>query len=194
MRIDRIRPRNPEFFTNSSLAKPGRNSLSWITPCFTPAACAARARAIASSTVGAVGFSIWMCFPAAIAWCTRAGRSPVAAQSMKIASGPANASSRLAVQRRLPCTAASAFNRPASRPTNSRSGINRSPLRNARPPSPAMASRFAMCWVVPIRPVAPLIMTPMRCSLMPSPYKRVSAVPQKPQPKPCSAEEASTSP
>lgn len=122
--------------------------------------------AVASSTVGAVGFSIWMCLPAAIAWRTRAGRSPVAAQSMKIASGPANASSRFVVHRWLPLAAESAFNRPASRPTNSRSGINRSPLRNANPPSAAIASRLAMCWVVPMRPVAPLMVTPICRSLI----------------------------
>ena len=61
------------FFTNISLAKPGRKSLSWMTPCLTPALSARRASSIASSTVGAVGFSIWMCLPAAIAWRTRAG-------------------------------------------------------------------------------------------------------------------------
>ena len=77
-----MRPKKPAFLTKSSFAKPGRNSLSWITPCFSPAECAARASSIASSTVGAVGFSIWMCLPAAMALRTRAGRPPVAAQSM----------------------------------------------------------------------------------------------------------------
>ena len=50
-----------------------------------------------------------MCLPAAIALRTRSGRPPVAEQSMKIFSGPASASSRLVVQRLMPCAAASAL-------------------------------------------------------------------------------------
>ena len=44
--------------------------------------------------------------------------------------------------------------------------MSRSPLRSSNPPSLAMASRFATCWVVPIRPVAPLIMTPISRSVI----------------------------
>src|SRR4029453_5780451 len=94
---DRMRPKKPDLLTARSLAKPGRKSLSWMTPCLRPARSAKRASSIASSTVGAVGFSMKMCLPAAIACLTRLGRSPVAAQSMKMRSGPANASSRLCV-------------------------------------------------------------------------------------------------
>src|SRR5262245_39445775 len=46
------------------------------------------------------------------------------------------------------------------------SGIRRSPLPSFSPPSDAMARRLAMCWVVPMRPVAPLMMTPIRRSAM----------------------------
>ena len=83
-------------------------------------------------------------------------RSPMA-QQVKIESGPVNASSRLVVQRDPPCAAESVLSRAASRPTSSSSGISLSPLRNLSPPSAAMASRFAICCVVPMPPVAPCV-------------------------------------
>src|SRR5262245_33876660 len=105
-----------------------------------------------------------MCLPAAIAWRTRAGRSPVAAQSMKMSSEPDKASAKFVLHRRPPCAVARADNRSTFLPTSKRSGTNRSPFRNLRPPSAAIARRFAMCCVVPMRPVAPLMITPIRRS------------------------------
>src|SRR5438876_1911674 len=111
-----------------------------------------------------------MCFPAAIALLSTAGRSFVEAASKKTASsGFLSASSRSVVQRSTPCSAASLASLPGLRPTRIGSGITRVPSASSTPPSLRMAmTERARCWFVPMRPVTPFMMTPSLCSAMAS--------------------------
>src|SRR6266852_7790707 len=111
-----------------------------------------------------------MCFLAARAFLSRAGRSFVDAASKKIASsGFLSASSRSVDQRSTPCSAASFFSFSALRPTRIGSGITRVPSPSRTPPSLRIAmTERARCWFVPMRPVTPFMMTPSLCSAMAS--------------------------
>src|SRR6266705_4383762 len=111
-----------------------------------------------------------MCFLAAIALLSTAGRSFVEAASKKTASsGFLSASSRSVVQRSTPCSAASFFSFSGLRPTRIGSGITRVPSASRTPPSLRIAmTERARCWFVPIRPVTPFMMTPSLCSVIAS--------------------------
>src|SRR6267378_1015357 len=100
-----------------------------------------------------------MCFFAAMARLSTAGRSLVEAASKKTASsGFLSASSRSVVLR----------------PTRIGSGITRVPSASSTPPSLRMAmTERARCWFVPMRPVTPFMMTPSLCSAMAS-YPKLS--------------------
>src|SRR5438132_14253639 len=116
-----------------------------------------------------------MCFSAAMAGLSTAGRNLVEAASKKAASsGFLSASSRSVVQRSTPCSAASFLSFPALRPTRIGSGITRVPSASSTPPSLRMAmTERARCWFVPMRPVTPFMMTPSLCSAMAS-YQKLS--------------------
>src|SRR6266705_2271280 len=109
-----------------------------------------------------------MCFLAAMALLSTAGRSFVEAASKKTASsGFPSASSRSVVQRSTPCSAASFSSFSGLRPTRIGSGITRVPSASRTPPSSRLAmTERAKCWFVPIRPVTPFMMTPSLCSGM----------------------------
>src|SRR5215472_15656153 len=69
--------------------------------------------------------------------------------------------SRSWLQRSPPLAAASAASFPALRPSSTGSGISRSPLLSGNPPSVRISSNAFRCCVVPSRPVAPSITTPI---------------------------------
>src|SRR6266568_9049565 len=116
-----------------------------------------------------------MCFLAAIALLSTAGRSFVEAASKKtVSSGFLSASSRSVVQRSTPCSTASFFSFSALRPTRIGSGITRVPSPSRTPPSLRIAmTERVRCWFVPMRPVTPFMMTPSLCSAMAA-YSKLS--------------------
>src|SRR5205085_1134712 len=60
-----------------------------------------------------------------------------------------------------PLRSANAASFSGLRPSNTDSGISRSPLASGRPPSPRIASNAFRCWVEPRRPVAPSTTMPI---------------------------------
>src|SRR5204863_5278268 len=75
--------------------------------------------------------------------------------------GSARHASRSMLQRKPPLLSASAASLSRLRPSSSGSGIRRSPFLSDRPPSRRMSSSARKCWVVPRRPVAPSMTTPI---------------------------------
>src|SRR5436190_12678422 len=65
------------------------------------------------------------------------------------------------LQRKPPLLSASAASLSRLRPSSRGSGIRRSPFLSDRPPSRRMSSSARKCWVVPRRPVAPSMTTPI---------------------------------
>src|ERR1700694_3004188 len=116
-----------------------------------------------------------MCFFAARAFLSTAGRSFVeAASKTTVSSGFLSASSRSMVQRSTPCSAASFFSFSALRPTRIGSGITRVPSASRTPPSLRIAiTERARCWFVPMRPVTPFMTMPSLCSAIAS-YPKLS--------------------
>src|SRR5947208_12175047 len=75
--------------------------------------------------------------------------------------GSARQASRSVLHLRPPLFSASAASFSGLRPSNSGSGIRRSPFASASPPSPRIASNARKCCVVPRRPVAPSMTMPI---------------------------------
>ena len=87
----------------------------------------------------------------------------VAASKNTVSFLSASAASRSVVKRVRPCALASAASFSSLRPTRIGSGITRSPLASATPPSLRMATiERTRCWFVPMRPVTPFMMMPSR--------------------------------
>src|SRR2546423_11646476 len=75
--------------------------------------------------------------------------------------GPARHAPRSILRRRPPLLSASAASLSRLRPSSRGSGIRRSPFLSDRPPSRRVSSSARKCWVVPRRPVAPSMTTPI---------------------------------